>query len=106
MRINKTKNTLNNVLFGSINKIIAILFPFAIRTIIINVLGIQHVGLNSLFSSILNILSLAELGFGTAMVYSMYKPIAEDDTDTINALLNLYKKIYRIIGLVVLTAGL
>lgn len=106
MRINKTKNTLNNVLFGSINKIIAILFPFAIRTIIINVLGIQYVGLNSLFSSILNILSLAELGFGTAMVYSMYKPIAEDDTDTINALLNLYKKIYRIIGLVVLTAGL
>ena len=106
MRINKTKNTLNNVLFGSINKIIAILFPFAIRTIIINVLGIQYLGLNSLFSSILNILSLAELGFGTAMVYSMYKPIAEDDTETINALLNLYKKIYLIIGIIVLTVGL
>ena len=106
MKINKTKNAINNVIFGSINKIIAILFPFIIRTIIINVLGVQYLGLNSLFSSILNILSLAELGFGTAMVYSMYEPIAKDDTETINALLNLYKKIYRIIGLVVLICGL
>ena len=106
MKINKTKNALSNILYGSINKFLSILFPFIIRTIIINVLGIEYLGLNSLFTSILNILNLAELGFGTAMVYSMYKPIAEDDTNTINALLNLYKKIYRIIGCIVLVVGL
>jgi len=106
MKINRTRNTINNVIFGFINKFITIIFPFAIRTIIINVLGVQYLGLGSLFTSILNILSLAELGFGTALVYSMYKPIAEDDTETVNALLNLYKKIYRIIGVIVLFGGL
>ncbi len=106
MKIDRTRNTIKNVIFGFINRFITILFPFVTRTIIINVLGVQYLGLGSLFVSILNILSLAELGFGTALVYSMYKPIAEDDTETVNALLNLYKKIYRVVGLIVLVAGL
>ncbi len=106
MKINRAKNTKVNIVFGYIQKLLSVLFPFAIRTIIINTIGIQYLGLNSLFSSVLNILSLAELGFGTAMVYSMYKPIAEDDTETINALLNVYKKIYRIVGTIVLVVGL
>ena len=62
-------------------------------------------GLNSLFASILSVLSLAELGVGSAMVYSMYKPLSEDDVDTVCALMALYKKYYRIIGLVILVLG-
>ena len=69
-------------------------------------MGTQYRGLSSLFSSILNILSLAELGFGDALVYSMYKPIAENDTGTICALMKLYKKIYRIVGAFILIMGL
>lgn len=106
MKINRTKNAINNIVFGFINKCVSVLLPFIVRTIIIKVLGVQYLGLSSLFTSILQILSLAELGFGTALIFSMYKPIAEDDTDTINALLNLYKKIYRIIGIIVFVIGL
>lgn len=76
------------------------------RTIIINVLGKEYLGLNNLFTSILNVLSLAELGVGQAMVYHMYRPIADQNSSVINALLNMYKKIYRIIGIVILVVGL
>lgn len=102
----RTKNAVNNIIFGIINKLILILFPFAIKTVIINVLGIQYLALNALFTSILNILNLAELGFGTAMVFSLYKPLAENNAAEVNALLNLYKKIYRTIGLIVLSCGI
>lgn len=106
MKINRTKNAVNGVIFGSLSKLITIIFPFVTRTIIIYILGVQYLGLSSLFTSILQILSLAELGFGTALTFSMYKPIAEDDEKTINALLNLYKKIYRTIGTIVFVVGL
>lgn len=106
MKIDRNKNTKKNIVFGYINKFVTLFFPFVIRTIIIRTLGIEYIGINSLFSSILNILSLADLGFGTAMVFSMYKPIAEDDTETINALLNLYRKIYIIVGTIVTVVGI
>lgn len=106
MRFSRTKNTLRNIAFGSLNRIINIVLPFISRTVILYVMGTQYLGLNSLFSSILSFLSLTELGIGSAMIYNMYKPIAENDYGTIKALLNLYKKIYRIIGTIVLLLGL
>lgn len=106
MKIERTKNTLRNIAFGSLNRIINIILPFITRTVILYVMGTQYLGLSSLFSSILSFLSLTELGIGAAMIYSMYKPIAENDYATIKALLNLYRKIYRIIGAVVLLLGL
>ena len=69
-------------------------------------LGNEYLGLNGLFTSILQVLSLAELGFGDAIVFSMYKPIIENDNKMLSALLNLYKKVYRIIGKVILCVGL
>lgn len=104
-RLNKTKNTIEGTLWGIASKLIAIIFPFIIRTIIIKRMGSEYAGLTSLFTSVLQVLSLAELGFGSAMVYSMYKPIAEDDQETISALLNYYRKIYFAIGIVVLILG-
>ena len=105
MRIERTKNTVRNIIFGSVLKIVNIILPFASRTVILYVLGAQYLGLNSLFHSILSFLSLAELGVGAAMVYMMYKPIAENDKTTIKAILNLYKRLYRIIGTVILVVG-
>lgn len=66
----------------------------------------QYVGLGSLFTSILQVLSFAELGIGSALVFSMYKPIAEGDDDKVCALLNFYRKTYRVIGCVILIFGL
>lgn len=106
MKIHRTKNTARNVLWGFLYKGLMILLPFVTRTAILKILGEQYLGLNGLFTSILAVLNMADLGFGTAVVYSMYKPIAEDDTDAICALLSFYKKAYRIIGCVVFFGGL
>ncbi len=106
MRIERTKNAVRNTVFGVLYKIIGIILPFASRTAILYVLGEKYLGLSSLFTSILSFLSLAELGMGAAMVYSMYKPIAQNDKKTLCALLRLYKKLYNIIGCIILGAGL
>ena len=106
MKFERTKNATRNILFGVILHIYQIVVPFIMRTAMIYYLGVQYLGLNSLFVSVLSVLRLAELGVGAAMVFSMYKPIAEDDTKTICALMQLYKIYYRIIGLVIAIIGL
>ena len=106
MKIERSKNTSKNIVFGSILKIYQIVMPFIIRTVMIYQLGVGYLGLNSLFASILQILNMAELGVGNAMVYSMYKPIADDDEKKICALMRLYRLYYRIIGLIILCAGI
>ncbi len=95
-----------NIVFGVLLKAYQTLLPFFIRTVMIHYLSMEYVGVNSLFTSILSVLNLAELGVGSAMVFSMYKPIAEDDRITICALMKLYKLYYRIIGIVILSIGL
>ncbi|NME82445.1 polysaccharide biosynthesis protein [Clostridium sp. SM-530-WT-3G] len=104
-KIERTKNATRNIMFGGILKIYQIIMPFIMRTAMLYLLGVQYLGLNSLFVSILQVLNLAELGVGSAMVYSIYKPIVDDDTKQICALMKLYKLYYRIIGLVIAIFG-
>ena len=106
MKLERTKNAARNVVFDGILVIINMLFPFVIRSVMLHFLGTKYLGLNGLFKSLLTFLNLAELGVGSAMVFSMYKPIAEDDTPAICALLRLYRTLYRIIGLVIAGVGL
>lgn len=106
MKYNRTKNTARNLFFGMITKIYNIIIPFLMRTAMIYLLGMEYLGLNSLFTSVLSVLNLAELGVGAAMTFSMYKPIAEGDSAKICALMRLYKIYYRIIGAVILGLGL
>lgn len=105
MKLKRTENTIRNVFYGTAYKFVCIIGPFAVRTVMIYIMGNEYVGLGSLFTSILSFLSLAELGVGSALVFSMYKPIAEDDIAMINALYHLYKKIYRIIGSIIFVIG-
>lgn len=105
MKIERTKNATRNIVFGTLLKLYQIVGPFILRTIFIYSLGIKYLGLNSLFSSILSVLNLAELGVGSALVFSMYKPIADDNVERICALMNLYKKYYRIIGGIIAVVG-
>lgn len=105
MNDSRTKNSLRNSITGFINKVFNLLVPFIIRTIIIKVIGVDYLGLSSLYSSILQVLSLSELGFSTSIAFSLYKPLSENDTETICALLNFIKKVYRIVGLVILVVG-
>ena len=102
----RTKNVSRNITTGVIYRIVSLLLPFITRTLLLYYLGTESVGANTLFSSILSFLSLAELGFGSSIVYAMYKPIAENDLEAVGALLNYYKRIYRFIGTVILLVGI
>ena len=104
--IGRTENTLRGIFWGIANTIASIGLPFITRTVVIYILGVEYLGLGSLFSSVLQVLSFAELGLGSALVYSMYEPIARKDDAKVRALLNFYKKSYRVIGCVILTIGI
>ena len=106
MRLERTKNTLRNASFGMVDKVLTIFFLFVIRMVLIRTLGEEYLGLNSFFSSVISVLGLVELGVGNAVMFGMYRPIAEDDQRTINALLFYFRRMYRIIGVVVLAVGL
>lgn len=69
----------HEIYYGDHTKSYALLAPFITRTLFIYTLGIEYLGLNGLFGSVLSVLNLAELGVGNAMIFSMYKAIAEDD---------------------------
>lgn len=102
----RIKNTKRNIGYGLLQVIVSQLLPFIVRTILIYRFGVSYLGLNSLFTSVLSVLSLMELGFGTAVVYSLYKPLASKDTDQVCAWLCYYRKIYRMVGLAILAVGL
>lgn len=102
----RVDKSVTNIVSGIIFRVISILSAFIVRTIFIQCLGNEYLSVNGLYSSILSMLSLAELGFGTAMVYSMYKPLADKDYEKLAQLMHLYKKAYSIIGTVILAAGL
>lgn len=104
-KIERTKNAGKGIFFGTILKTYQIIVPFIMRTVMIYCMGVDYVGLNSLFTSVLNVLNIAELGVGAAMVFCMYEPIAKDDDTTICALMKLYKIYYRVIGLIVAVCG-
>lgn len=102
----RAKNASRNIYWGVLDKIISLGFPFITRTVMIYTMGVSYVGLGSLFSSILTVLNFTELGIGGALAFSMYKPMAENNERSINAYLNFYRKIYRIIGTIILIMSL
>lgn len=102
----RKKNSIRNLIFGIINKLITLFIPFLLIAVIKKTLGTEYVGLNNLFSSLLQMLTLAEMGLGSAMVYEMYKPIIENDKKMISSLINLYKKIYKVLSCMILLIGL
>lgn len=104
--VSRTENITRNVSVTVITQVISLLFAFLNRTIFIRLLGENYLGLDGLFTSILTIFSLAELGIGNALVFSLYKPIAEGNTQKATQLLTLYDKAYRIIIAVIIAVGL
>lgn len=102
----RLKNAKRNVISGLIKQIVGIVLTFSIRTAIIYTLGAEYQGLNGLFTAILQVLNLTDLGFSAAVTFILYKPIAENDIDTICAIIAFLKKVYFIIGVVILGIGL
>lgn len=102
----RTENAKRIIASNLFRQLLDSLAPFVMRSVMIYTLGSLYLGLNGLFASILQVLNLAELGFGDAMVFSMYKPLATGDEEKVCALMNLYRRVYRTIGLAVFAAGL
>lgn len=102
----RMQNSIRNTIYGILTQIITVLISFVTRTVFIKYLSVDYLGVNGLFTNILTVLSLAELGFGGAMVYSMYQPLAEKDRTTIKGLMTFYSKIYKVIGFSVSVLGL
>ncbi len=102
----RIKYSVANLLSGFCYRILIMVTAFIVRTVFIKCLNEEYLGINGLYSNILSMLSLAELGFGTAMVYSMYQPLANKDYEKLSQLMKLYKQVYSIVGAVVLVLGI
>lgn len=102
----RTVNVARNMLFAVTFQVVNLLFKFIGRTVFIRYLGVDYLGVNGLFTNVLSILSFTELGIGNAIIFHMYKPLAEKDYEKTKSLMALYSKAYKIIGSVVAIAGL
>lgn len=104
--MNRLENIVKNIYYGFGGKILTILLTFISRTFFIHILGSSYLGINGLFTDILSVLSMADLGLSTAMIYSFYEPISKKDYNKVSALTSFYKKIYLIIFIVILSCGI
>lgn len=102
----RKKNVITNMFVGTLFQFVSLLIGFVNRTFFIKLLTEEYLGVNSLFTNILTILSFAELGIGNAIVFNLYKPLANDDEKQVNLLLKFYRDTYSLIGIVILIAGL
>ena len=102
----RSKNSVKNIIYGFGSQMLILLLTFISRTIFINQLGAEYLGVNGLYGNILTVLSLAELGIGNVMIYSLYKPLANRDEKLIRDLLIFYKKLYRNIAIVIFILGI
>lgn len=102
----RAQNVLHNLMSSAVSKALVLFLSFIARSVFIRYLSEVYLGVNGLYSNVLNMLSLAELGFGTAMVFSMYRPLAEHDDRKLAALLRVYRRAYTVIGCVVFAIGL
>ena len=89
----RSQNSIRNTVYGITTQVLTVLISFITRTVFIKYLSVEYLGVNGLFTNILTVLSLAELGFGGAMVYSMYQPLAIKDYKVLKALMHFYSKI-------------
>ncbi len=102
----RTQKSVRNIAFSIGYQLVTLFSNFFVKTILIKNLGIQYTGVSALFTDILTVLSVAELGFGTAVSYALYRPLYEKDDARIAKLMRLYQKIYRIIFYVIVAAGI
>ena len=102
----RTYYVAKNGIIGIANKLIVIFLAFLGRTIFIKTLGTEYLGINGLYTNILTVLSLTELGIGNVLTFSLYKPLAENDEEKLSNLMFFYKKLYRWIAFVIFIIGI
>lgn len=102
----RTKNSIKNIYMGLITQLVIILLGFISRKIFLDSLGTEYLGINGILTNVLSMLSLVEGGIGISIVYNLYKPLAEKKEPNIIALVQLYKKIYGILAIIIFVLSL
>lgn len=102
----RKKRSLYNMVASIGSYSLSLIFSFITQAVFISILGVEYLGINGLFTNIITMLSLTELGLGTTIIYKLYKPIAQNDKEKVKSWMNFYKKCYRIIALCVLLIGI
>ena len=101
----RVAKSMKNTVFGVVGLLCNLIVSFVTRSIFIRILGVEYNGINGLFSNILSVLNMAELGFGSAIAFSLYKPLKDRDEETVTQIVYFYAKVYRIIGIFVAIVG-
>ena len=104
--MDKAAHIKRNLKFAIAGELLLAALKFLSRRAFVILLGREYLGLNGLFTDILSVLSLAELGFSVSITYSFYHPVAEGNTEMVKSLVRLYRRVYQAVGLVVFALGL
>ena len=102
----RTKKSILNAIVATLASAVGMVFGFVTQKVFLECLGLEYSGANGLFTNIMSMLSIVELGIGSAIVYNLYKPIAEDDKDKIISLMYFYRKCYRILAAIIFVLGM
>lgn len=102
----RTRSSIKNLMFAIVGQAAGVAINFVARVVFLRILTAEYLGLNGLFTNILSMLSLMELGVGSAMTFSLYKPLAINDKERVKSLMSLYRKAYIIIGILILVVGI
>ena len=102
----RSTNSIKNAITAVASNIVSILIGIVSQAIFIKTLGAEYLGINGLFTNIVSMLGIVELGIGSAIIYNLYEPIAKKDKEKIKSLMNFYKKSYRVIAVIVFTIGM
>lgn len=106
MSASRTLNTAKNLSIGAGTQFFSLILSFVTRTVFVVTLGNEYLSVNGLFTNVLTLLSFTELGIGSAIIYSLYKPLALDDREQVGKLINLFATAYRYIAIAILLLGL
>lgn len=101
----RTKNSVYNAIFSTLASLVGMIFGFITQRVFLMCLGLEYSGANGLFTNIMSMLSIVEMGIGSAIVYNLYKPIAENNVEKIKTLMYFYRKCYHLIALVIFIFG-
>lgn len=102
----RKKNSLKNMITSLIANMITIIIGFIAQVVFIKTLGAEYLGINGLFTNIISMLGIVELGIGSAIIYNLYQPIEKKDKETIKSLMNFYRRAYHIIAIIVFILGI
>lgn len=102
----RTYNSIKNMIYSIISNALTILIGFLVQKVFLNILGTEYLGINSLYTNIVSMLAIADLGIGSAIIYNLYEPVAKNKKEKIKSLMRFYRNTYRIIALIIFVIGL